>query len=80
MLITLFIVNFLGVIFFCKAMFSVLYGTPESMDTPHEFLPLQLKEKAILNFLAALMLFLLLLVFIIKWKNKKTSPLIHFDG
>lgn len=80
MLITLFIVNFLGVIFFCKAMFSVLYGTPESMDTPHEFLPLQLKEKAILNFLAALMLFLLLLVFIIKWKNKKTSLLIHFDG
>lgn len=79
MLITLFIVNFLGVIFFCRVMFTILYGTPESTDTPIEFIPLQQKEKAILNFLAFLMLSLILVIFMIKWKKKKLSQQAHSD-
>lgn len=64
MLITLLTVNFLGVVFFCRVMFSVLYGTPESNPDDLQFIGLQHKEKVILNYLGYLIITLMLVVFL----------------
>ena len=63
---TILFVNFLGTIFFCKIMFTILYGTPEKIKeddkTIIEFIETQKKEYFILR---TLILFIMILTFLI---------------
>lgn len=56
-------VNFAGAIFFCKIMFSIIYGVQEEKDL--EFIETQKKEYGLLNFLVSFILILLWLMYII---------------
>ena len=51
------LVNFLGAIFFCKAMFTIIYEIQEDKDI--EFIEHQKKEYILLNFLVFFILLLL---------------------
>jgi hypothetical protein len=50
-------VNFAGAIFFCKVMFTIIYGIQEEKDL--EFVETQKKEYSLLNFLVCFILILL---------------------
>lgn len=56
-------VNFLGAIFFCKVMFTIIYGTQEEENL--EFVETQKKEYGLLNFLVCFILILLWLIYIL---------------
>ena len=56
------LVNFLGAIFFCKAMFTIIYEIQEDKDI--EFIEHQKKEYILLNFLVFFILLLLWLIYI----------------
>jgi hypothetical protein len=58
LLFIIFFINFLGAIFFCKTMFTIIYGTPEERDETY-FVETQKKEYGLLNFLV---FFILLLI------------------
>jgi len=65
LIIVLFFLNYLSVIFFCKILFGVLYGSPTINLKDLDLCEIQKKEKIILNSLLYFILMLLLLVFII---------------
>ena len=65
LIIVIFIVNVLGVIFFSKIMFNILYGVPSIENKDLNIQDLQLYEKVILNTLIFLILLLLPILFII---------------
>jgi len=50
-------VNFLGSIFFCKIMFTIIYGSQEEENL--DFVETQKKEYGLLNFLVSFILILL---------------------
>jgi hypothetical protein len=50
-------VNFAGAIFFCKILFTIIYGVQEDKDL--EFIETQKKEYSLLNFLAIFIIVLL---------------------
>ena len=54
LLITLLIVNVAGTLFFCKIMFSIIYGTPIKATNDTQFLDIQKKEEGVLNYLSFL--------------------------
>ena len=54
-------INFLGAVFFCKTMFTIIYGIQEDKDI--EFIEHQKKEYILLNFLAFFILLLLWLIY-----------------
>lgn len=56
-------VNFAGAIFFCKIMFTIIYGIQEEEDL--EFVETQKKEYGLLNFLVCFILILLWLIYIL---------------
>jgi hypothetical protein len=56
-------VNFLGSIFFCKIMFTIIYGVQEEENL--EFVETQKKEYGLLNFLVSFILILLWLIYIL---------------
>ncbi len=56
-------VNFAGAIFFCKIMFTIIYGIQEEKDL--DFVETQKKEYNLLNFLMIFILILLWLIYII---------------
>lgn len=62
------LVNFCGAIFFCKVMFTIIYGVyekdEEGKEEDFEFIETQKKEYGLLNFLVILILLLLWLIFI----------------
>lgn len=66
---TIIFVNFLGTIFFCKIMFTILYGTPEKIKENEnnniEFLETQKKEYFILRTVILLILVLTFLIYIL---------------
>jgi hypothetical protein len=47
----IFFINFLGVVFFCKHMFTIIYGIPEGDKEDLNFVESQKKEYGMLNFL-----------------------------
>lgn len=63
LLYIIFLVNFTGIIFFCKAIFTLLYGVPEKISDT--FIDIQKKEYYLLNMLIFLMLLLTLLIYIL---------------
>ncbi len=73
-------VNFAGAIFFCRIMFTIIYGVREKLkeeidlkeDIKFEFTETQKKEYIILNFLMIFILILVWLIYIIKWLKKKS--------
>lgn len=65
LLSVIFFINFLGVIFFCKIMFTVLYGTPAKQDTELEFFEIQKKEKTILQLLLFTIISLIIFMYFI---------------
>ena len=65
LLIVLFFINFLGVIFFCKIMFTILYGAPPKQDADLEFFEIQKKEKVILQLLAFIIMVLIAFMYFI---------------
>ena len=71
LLIVLFFLNFLGTIFFCRIMFTIIYGSPSILKKDLELCEIQKKEKVILNMLLFLITLLFLLMFMIKWLKKK---------
>ena len=54
-------INFLGAVFFCKTMFTIIYGIQEDKDI--EFIEHQKKEYILLNFLALFIILLLWLIY-----------------
>ena len=68
---TILFVNFLGTIFFCKIMFTILYGTPEKIKeddkTIIEFIETQKKEYFILRTLILFIMILTFLIYMFKW-------------
>ena len=56
-------VNFLGAIFFCKIMFTIIYGSQEEENL--EFVETQKKEYGLLNFLVSFIIILLWLIYIL---------------
>lgn len=56
-------INFAGAIFFCKVMFTIIYGVQEEKDL--EFVETQKKEYSLLNFLVCFILILLWLIYIL---------------
>ena len=64
-LLVLIIVNVLGTLFFCKIMFSTIYGTKTLNVNKNDFMDVQKKEEAILNYLSFLIIWLIFLIFII---------------
>lgn len=56
-------VNFAGAIFFCKIMFTIIYGIQEEEDL--DFIETQKKEYGLLNFLVCFILILLWLIYIL---------------
>lgn len=71
LMVTIFVVVFLGVVFFSKLMFTIIYGSPELSPDEINMIDIQHKEKAVLNCLGCLIFGLLFLVFLIKWYKKK---------
>lgn len=67
----LFFVNFLGVIFFCKVMFTIIYGSPTDIKKDADFYEIQKKEKVILQMLLYTILILLLVLYFINWIKKE---------
>lgn len=57
------LVNFLGSIFFCKIIFTMIYGVQE--DVNFNFVEIQKKECIILNFLSIFIILLLGLLFVV---------------
>ena len=62
LLIILFFLNFLGVIFFCKVLFNIIYGSPNIEKGELDICDIQKKEKYILN---SLLFFISMLFFFI---------------
>lgn len=56
-------VNFAGAIFFCKVLFTIIYGVQEDKD--FSFIETQKKEYGLLNFLSSFILILLWLIYIL---------------
>lgn len=56
-------VNFAGAIFFCKVLFTIIYGVQEDKD--FSFIETQKKEYGLLNFLSIFILILLWLIYIL---------------
>lgn len=56
-------VNFAGAIFFCKVLFTIIYGIQEDKD--FSFIETQKKEYGLLNFLSIFILILLWLIYIL---------------
>lgn len=56
-------VNFAGAIFFCKILFTIIYGIQEDKD--FSFIETQKKEYGLLNFLSIFILILLWLIYIL---------------
>lgn len=56
-------VNFAGAIFFCKIMFSIIYGVQEEENL--DFVETQKKEYGLLNFLVCFILLLIWLIYIL---------------
>jgi cytochrome bd-type quinol oxidase subunit 2 len=67
LLIIIFIVNFLGAVFFCKILFNVLYGVPQSNEQKEDlnFLDIQKKEFVMLNFFIFIIVVLLGLIYLL---------------
>jgi len=78
LIIVLFFLNYLSVIFFCKILFGVLYGSPTINLKDLDLCEIQKKEKIILNSLLYFILMLLLLVFIINWLKKESLLIIVY--
>lgn len=79
LIIVLFFLNYLSVIFFCKILFGVLYGSPTVKVKELELCEIQKKEKIILNSLLYFILMLLLFVFMINWIKKENLLIIVYD-
>lgn len=80
LMVTIFVVVFLGVVFFSKLMFTIIYGSPELSPDEINMIDIQHKEKAVLNCLGCLIFGLLFLVFLIKWyKKKNLQPALYDD-
>lgn len=65
MIIVLFVVNLLGVIFFCKTIISLVYGSIDESTAKLELLDINLKERSILNFLIYLITVFSFLLYLI---------------
>lgn len=65
MLVALFIVNFLGVVFFCKTLIMLMYGSADKTTTELEILDINKKEKTLLDFFIFIIFILLFLLYII---------------
>ena len=65
LLILLMSLNFIGIIYFCKIMFSILYGSSNLLSEEIEIQDINKKEKIILNTTLLYILLLFLLVFAI---------------
>ena len=62
LLLVIFSVNFLGVIFFSKILFTILYGIPEEISDDN-FVEVQKHEYIMLNFLILIISSLILLIY-----------------
>ena len=65
LLLVLFFINFLGVIFFCRVMFYIIYGIPTKQDKDLEYYDIQTNEKIILKTLSLMILSTLFIMYLI---------------
>lgn len=65
LIVVLFFLNYLSVIFFCKILFGVLYGSSVTNTNKLELCEIQKKEKIILNALLCFIFMLLFFVFMV---------------
>lgn len=79
LILVLTVVTFLGVVFFCKIFFTILYGTPETKTTELEFFELQRKEKIVFSLILFFTFSLLLLMYFINWLLKENLLIKVYD-
>lgn len=62
LILTIFFVNFIGIILFSKIFFTMIYGVPENIEDD-EFYETQKKEYVLLNFLTLIIIILIFLIY-----------------
>jgi hypothetical protein len=65
LLVSLFIINVLGVIFFCRIMLSLMYGSIDESTAQMDIVDINVKERAIIDCLVFAILTLSFLIYIV---------------